>query len=100
MSVRVPVPSTLKPAVGLHVGFKELELSLLGEVTHLKTLQGCQIIESQINLRNCNYGHQQPKNKREDVNFKKRYKIVFFFCKLKCNIINDPYFYSINAILS
>jgi hypothetical protein len=33
----VPVPSTLKPAVGLHVGFKELELSLLREVTHLKT---------------------------------------------------------------
>jgi hypothetical protein len=40
----VPVPSTLKPAVGLHVSFKELELSLLREVTHLKTLQGCQII--------------------------------------------------------
>jgi hypothetical protein len=40
----VPVPGTLKPAVGLHVGFKELELSLLREVTHLKTFQGCQII--------------------------------------------------------
>jgi hypothetical protein len=33
----VPIPSTLKPAVCLHVGFKELELSLLREVTHLKT---------------------------------------------------------------
>ena len=33
----VPVPSTLKPAVGLHVSLKELELSLLREVTHLKT---------------------------------------------------------------
>ncbi len=40
----VPIPSTFKPAVGLHVGFKELELSLLREVTHLKKLQGCRII--------------------------------------------------------
>jgi hypothetical protein len=81
----VPVPSTLKPAVGLHVGFKELELSLLREVTHLKTLQGYQIIQGQINLRNCTDCHQKTKTKAMMLTLKIRYKIDFF---VKCNVIS------------